>query len=524
MSDSTDSLKIEFRVLWFCGFYFSFRVICTGKTVHSMASSSLSVEDVGGGVQILTLPEGEVWHTCQHPKLFVRSAYVAFYEQFLSGKQHGRKVTALGTPGIGKSAAGMYFLHRALKENKKVLYRDFRVNRYHVYDGDSKTVIRLDSSSVDDLLDDPEVLLICDGISPPFAKCTVLLITSPKRDVWWAFSKETGMVRYLPHPTVEEMHLMRKHCFSEMAVEDMLDGIRVFGPNPRAVFIHHLKKNWTELTLTNIISNEGAAVLLKASQLNESGKDDPCHRLIAIKATADFLDGGREFCSDFVADEIYKHLEESNREALYSWLAVTGGIKNPLIAVMRGTLFERASLTILAEGGLFKTRNLLTGDDEDIEFPKMAVENWPPSEWASLRPGVLFRAPHEKYTAIDAISVNDSSLRTYNATINTDHSVLMLDATQKHGLVKLREGFAAKPGISCEHFMLLPDDQFGKMKKLTKSKFKWSPPSEKVKSPVVPSDMVKAQQKKYWKFSAVLIPFNNKRSFSTLRSVLRYCL
>jgi hypothetical protein len=94
--------------------------------LHSLGSEQVIVTKVGtDGAQILELPDGKLWPAIFDPKLFVRDAYHRFYDKYIEGHrgEMDKQFIVGGTPGIGKSAAGAYFIHRALQEKKTVLYQ-----------------------------------------------------------------------------------------------------------------------------------------------------------------------------------------------------------------------------------------------------------------------------------------------------------------------------------------------------------------------------------------------------------------
>ena len=514
-----------------CSNYSSLLSVAPGETwTHYLASESIQVEELDDGVHTLQLPAGEVWPAIAHGKLFVRRVFRKYYDKFIKGSRPKKTITC-GTPGIGKSAAGMYFLHRALLEGKTVVYHAAFQHEYTVYHRETLTKVRLFDAGK--LLADENVLLIADSIQPPsLCKCAVVLITSPRRDVWVSLSKETNSLqRYLPPPTLTEMKLMREHCFPAICEEEMMEGIRLFGCNPRAVFLMFAgaTRVWSETSLRYLIRTQSVQLLMNAASLDSTGKDDPSHRLIYIKATDEFLDGGREFASQFVASLLCEQFVLEEKEKLQAWLQHAGA--SAAVSELYGRVFEPVSLEIIASGGSFKTMNMITGKFEEEFFPRRGVAscNELPED---LGHRILYRSPHSKYPAIDGITRGeDDALCTFNATIDPAHTVLMLDANQTGGLVMLEEKYKLP---KCRFYLLLPEDKFSDVKMMTPQKWQWKNPHKtKVSGGWVPKTFNAGDREAkqgLWGISAVSIPLGKplpiggKRLYSTFRTVIRHCL
>jgi len=273
-------------------------------------------------------------------------------------------------------------------------------------------------------------------------------------------------------------------------------------------------------------------LLKNAESLDSTMRDYyPSHRLIFIKATDDFLDGGREFASQFVASLLCEQLllEDKDKEKLQAWLHHAG--TSAAVSELYGRVFEPVSLAIIASGGSFKTMNMITGKFEEEFFPRRGVAscNELPED---LGHRILYRSPHSKYPAIDGITRGeDDALCTFNATIDPAHTVLMLDANQTGGLVMLEEKYKLP---KCRFYLLLPEDKFSDVKMMTPQKWQWKNPHKtKVSGGWVPKTYNAGDREAkqgLWGISAVSIPLGKplpiggKRLYSTFRTVIRHCL
>lgn len=81
-------------------------------------------------------------------------------------------------------------------------------------------------------------------------------------------------------------------------------------------------------------------LLINAVEMDSTGKDDPSHRLIFIRATDDFLEDGREFASKFISEVVYEKLNRDKHDQFQTWLRQAGA--SP------ASLFEHLSIDIIA--------------------------------------------------------------------------------------------------------------------------------------------------------------------------------
>jgi hypothetical protein len=82
-------------------------------------------------------------------------------------------------------------------------------------------------------------------------------------------------------------------------------------------------------------------------------------------------------------------------------------------------MFKRVSVDIM----LRKMMDMVTGEYKDETFPVREGKFCPSLPSELLTAGVLLRAPHEEYPAIDAIAGDKKSLLTFNATVDPKHTV-----------------------------------------------------------------------------------------------------
>jgi hypothetical protein len=96
-------------------------------------------------------------------------------------------------------------------------------------------------------------------------------------------------------------------------------------------------------------------------------KADASSRLIHRSVRDGFHSGPYQFASAYVVDEIYSRVNTKDREHLIRFLSATQGIGDT--GQLRGILFEKHAHTVLAKGGSFKIRDLLTRQESTLHLP-----------------------------------------------------------------------------------------------------------------------------------------------------------
>jgi hypothetical protein len=109
-------------------------------------------------------------------------------------------------------------------------------------------------------------------------------------------------------------------------------------------------------------------VLFSAFNMSSTLIDDPSHSLIFIRATDDFLENGREFASEFVARLVYEWLMKVPVKTKQShvWLQQASNV--PKVSRLFASMFRLVSVDIIAQGGTFKTMDMVPGEYKEETF------------------------------------------------------------------------------------------------------------------------------------------------------------
>ena len=281
---------------------------------HSILSAKITPLELsdGRGVNLLTLLGGAEWPFLHSDTLFVRDFYDAFFNEYLGHYRKDTKVIVSGTPGIGKSAFGLYCIYRALKDDKTVVYHSAKeAALYYVY---SSTSVTSHKDYPDQLLhNSAQVVYISDAIRPAIVPCVTILLTSPTKEVWYEFRKEEGCLdkKFGKWDRGDELDLLRRHCFNNISDEKMNEQVIMWGEIPRIALTKANGGEYSAESLKGLVDVCDPDMLVKSTILNETGKDNPTHRLIHIVPTETFDDGGRDFASNYIRDLVYDHFATS---------------------------------------------------------------------------------------------------------------------------------------------------------------------------------------------------------------------
>ena len=224
--------------------------------------------------KLLKLSDNNEWPFLDSNTLFIRDFYSSFYDQYIGNYKEKAKIVISGTPGIGKSAFGCYAIYRALKDGKIVVFQTAKIlGSWFIYEAD--TVSEVFENKTPGILmkyskNAKNVLYICDSVRPWIVECPTLLITSPKKSVWFEFTKEKGSVmKFFPvWSRGDELELLRQNCFPNLTAESMNRQVNVWGEIPRIALT--MPEKFSEESLKSLIGASQPQLLLDAALVHDT--------------------------------------------------------------------------------------------------------------------------------------------------------------------------------------------------------------------------------------------------------------
>ncbi len=390
----------------------------------------------------IQLPKGVKWlsmrgnNPLQHllpndPRrvLFVRSFYKACFRDVMEGlRRKGYQLKdfiIIGQPGIGKSAFGMYLLFHLVREGRTVAYVPKNSSSFHgfVFRNGKVTLMR---DEFDPVLSDPETVLICDSFKPPAVPARVVLITSPKRELWRAFEKDGAQRLHFPTFGLEELQEMRVACgWDHMSADQVTARFKEVGGNPRYVFLRFREdaRQMFEEAAGKLNDPTILASLLGTSSVADYDGDKVSHRLFHVCAKCQvkpdlkpssleyYEYGGLVIASPLAAETADEKIRTLD-DALCARLAASFST-NPHLRSAGGYIYETRAVKALSEGGDFELQPLVSGKARPsvvhLRVPSSLAANYPHFSLATLEaqvkthPGAVLAAEALNQAAVDAI-------------------------------------------------------------------------------------------------------------------------
>ena len=237
-------------------------------------NESQSFSDCGtDNDEILVFKKDNVITDSRLNRIYVRQSYRILFEKLATARRH---CLLLGTPGIGKSHAIFYFLHRILNDrndsrwdNVTIVVVSKNLKEYVIYSKVVRppsvtvqcTVDKGNSTSVSyEKLDSVNTLFIFDAVSPPFSEIKlgrIWLITSPQVSVHGQFSKHCLPVpdRFLM-PVFSLSELLKMVClYKHITADTVLERYANWGGSARFVF------EWNSIQEQVILANDVKLIL-----------------------------------------------------------------------------------------------------------------------------------------------------------------------------------------------------------------------------------------------------------------------
>lgn len=460
-----------------------------------LSAAVVPIANSESGASLVTLPEGIEWPQLEAMPLFVRPFYTDFYEGVLGSLDPSctaqmRKATIIGNAGIGKSTFGLYLLLRAVQEKRTVIYRSEKVENVFIFHGDGrvdsfdKVAFALDLNAnikVGQLLADMSTVYICDGIVAPSVNAFTILITSPKRERWREFDKNSGAERfYFPVFSQKEMTDLLNTCFTHLADKEAVwKRYRMWGGIPRYV-LDKIKDKDQGFLNSAIRSLHFDDLMLNMKAAENEKEDSNSHRCFHFKPKGEAADGSfvgpresssydldrSELGSAYIKKELYGLLDIAAFNKLQTFFATALDI--PSAAKLYGDLFEPAALEAFSRGGKFKLYNLSTKTDagflelkasEKIFFTDASelakIVKTCTTEELSAR---LLVPRSGTYTAIDAVLGQSKAL--VNVTINSKHGLKLFNKALTEGVIPTAAAMGIDLNSKITFYWALPQARY----------------------------------------------------------------
>ena len=358
----------------------------------------------------------------------MRSCYPLLFEHIM--RQH--RSVLLGTPGIGKTMFGLYFLWRLQRERAAlggcVVYQSAE-GMCSVLDADGARLYPQGAHFILALLLRNDTYYLVDGRTPEHATCRTLLITSPKRAVWgkWVMQNSAAL-HYAPVFSLAELLACRACCYEGVPETRVLALFDRWGGSARFVLDQSNEQQQQRLTCELSASLRTCDLVSAFSAIcaADCGMDDVPHRVVhMMDVSSSFTSFTLGFASNYMRDRVLVELSARGTASVRQFIHAAQ--PEPYLAALRGHLFEGVSLSALATGTSARMRLLLPACTtvssypcEVVELPQRQLFVFETvAQYKAEAPArALGRPLRSNFPTWDALVVDDSLITLYQMTVS----------------------------------------------------------------------------------------------------------
>lgn len=320
--------------------------------------------------------------------LYVRHCYQGIYDEIMNyvRKRSVVQVSSTlacnifltGTPGIGKTAFLLYFIHQLMKcKNTIVFGSRTNPNFLHCWDGNGIHSV-VPWSDVEKLRKNGDHFFIMDSIDVPTTRGPCLVSTSPRDDVGHQHRKNAAKF-YMPPWSWDEILLCYHLIYSkllDLRVPQLAARFYVLGGVPRLLF-----DNITERACRLIdvaLRTTSWDQLKQVAQVDgEKAGDSVSHRLVhrfnSGTDISEYSDCEIRFASQYVTLKVLQYYATGRRDMLLQYLDETAPLG--LTGTLRGNIFETPGHHWFRKGFQKTAKRLLSDGKSELVTLKIDARN-----------------------------------------------------------------------------------------------------------------------------------------------------
>jgi hypothetical protein len=290
-----------------------------------------------------------------------------------------------GTPGIGKSLQGLYFMYQLRLEygdRIDIVYQHERSELQYLFCGSgdvyySKTV----HGSFDEYLSKVTTVYMVDGkgVAERSGPST-FVFCSPDSQHWKEFAKVRDFeIRYLPVWPLQHLLVARELFYSSVSEERVAELYGKWGGVPRVALEKANDISYQVNVMDGAFSQAGCSLSDILATVGElSAPNQHSNKLLHYVVEDDYIHKHVVFASQWVAEEIVKRAGDQAERSVREFMASQA--VNPQAAGLRGQVFEALAHRVLLRGGNFDIRPLLSS-----QASERGSEAWPPMTYKELK-------------------------------------------------------------------------------------------------------------------------------------------
>ena len=386
--------------------------------------------------------------------LYVRQAYKDLFtiicNYLNSGDIEDRtsRIAITGTPGIGKSMFLFYIMWRLTKmevTKTVILRRHMDEKVIYVFQNEGCWATQ-DDSKILRFLNDETTWYLTDTLEPPpgQVEAITILVASPARRHYETFSRylNTAPLHYFPVWSLEELKLVAP--FYSRELKDVEERYYKIGGVPRYVLEkdHDLKK---------VILGAVGRLAIEKLPLIASGsvsKEDQVSHLIVqlIVDTSSYLDFTLQMASPYATQMAMELFILNQEEEVKRFILNTSPI--PVLATLRGALFEAYAHQKMSRGGKFIGRSLENEEECEVNIPAMDIGRF--FNVSECKDPKMYYVPwYSNHPCIDSAVLN---MGYFQMTISWEHDIVWSKMKEMVDVLKMDKLYFVVPHTLFEKF------------------------------------------------------------------------
>ncbi len=349
------------------------QVLNKRDSVHKYPNQSQGISDFWESLADLIPDEHDIIHFKTLPaffpanmnSLYIRQSYRDLYSIIcnninLQPPKRLHRMAITGNPGIGKSIFLFYILWELSKSTPTVIMRREK-DEGTIFVFQKKRCWRTKNpDDIDGLLEEPTTWYLTDTLSKPpgeIIKAVTIVVASPARKHYKEFLKHsaTAPLHYMPIWSLDELHIARQ-AYS-MSAEEVEKGYCLIGGIPRFVLE---KQQDIQDIIDEAIGRLAIEKIDRIASGNVEKGDEISHLIVHYDVDLSYKKKSLCLGSTYITEKALERFLSCQESELKRFLNFSE--PTPLLATLRGNLFEAYSHRLLAAGGKFAIRSLEGGE------------------------------------------------------------------------------------------------------------------------------------------------------------------
>ncbi|CEG43475.1 CRN-like protein [Plasmopara halstedii] len=175
------------------------------------------------------------------------------------------------------------------------------------------------------ILDQPTTYYIVDGVKPAYYDAKTILLTSPRRSIWYEFNKTNCRSCYMPVWSLKEILKCRELIYSDTPVAVVQDCFRRWGGIARYV-LRFAQVGDQQVLLEKAMDIVDLDGLVNACGQLDANDAQVSNRLLHYRVNKIFDSEYFVFASKYVQQAVYKRLYKKDKRKLLEFIAASDGV------------------------------------------------------------------------------------------------------------------------------------------------------------------------------------------------------